>query len=180
MISFAQQREITLPEVPNRGKYVDYSVKQKGWWCAAQLSGALATTGDNLYAGVFQLDFVNGYRFSEYFKVGVGFSPRIYAAGNDFPLDDNKLLFGIYSLPVYVDFRGNFISQEDTMFAPYWNIDLGYAINEGLYFSPCVGLKFCGIRHNFLVGINYTLQGHNAGDFNKPINLIGIRVGYEF
>lgn len=180
VLSLAQQKDIILPEVPDRAHYVDYSVKRSGWWCAAQLSGAFATTEDDMYARVFQFDFINGYRFSEFLKVGLGISPRIYASGNDFPLDDDKLLFGIYSLPVYADIRGNFVSQEDTMFAPYWNVDFGYAINEGVYLSPGVGLKYGGIRHNLLIGINYTLQGHSAGEFNKPIHLLGIRLGYEF
>ena len=35
MGAFAQVR---LPEVPNRAKYVDYSVRDAGFWCAAPYS----------------------------------------------------------------------------------------------------------------------------------------------
>lgn len=177
--SFSQNRTITLPDRPKRGQYVDYSIKDSGWWCAAQLNGGVASTTDAHYSAVYQVDFVNGYRFSEFLKVGIGVSPRLYGGGNGFPLrEDGRSI--VYSLPIYVDLRGNIISQADTMFAPYWNVDLGYSINEGIYLSPCVGMKFGGIRHNFIVGISYGLQGHKTESYNKPIHLLGLKAGYEF
>ncbi len=151
-------QNITLPERPKRAKYVDYSVKQTGWWCAAQLGGGYSTT-TNAFFG--QFDFVNGYRFSEFLKVGVGVSPRL----------------GLKTIPIYAEVRGNIISQEDTMFAFYWNGDVGYAINGGFYASPGVGMKFGGIRHNFLIGVHYTFEGQKEG---SPLHMVGLRIGYEF
>ena len=152
---------ITLPERPKRAKYVDYSVKQTGWWCAAQIGGGYSTTTSDFFG---QFDFVNGYRFSEFLKVGVGISPRI----------------GLKTIPIYAQARGNFISQEDTMFAFFWNADLGYAINGGIYASPSVGMRYGGIRHNFLVNLYYALEGQKTETSDKPMHLVGLRIGYEF
>jgi hypothetical protein len=159
--TLAQNQGITLPEKPKRAKYVDYSIKQTGWWCAAQLGGGFSTTTNRFFG---QFDFVNGYRFSEFLKVGIGVSPRI----------------GLNTIPIYAQARGNFISQEDTMFAFFWNADLGYAINGGVYASPSVGLKCGDIRHNFLVSIYYALEGQRPEVSNQSLHLVGLRIGYEF
>ena len=177
----AQERTITLPEKPIRGKYVDYSLKDSGWWIAAQITGGLATTNDNIHAGIMQVDIINGYRFSEFLKVGIGFSPRYYFAQNSFPLRENRMIFGVYSVPIYADVRGNIISQEDTMFAPYWNADFGYTIHEGIFFSPGVGIKIGTVRNNVLFGINYSIQVHNVDEAKGGIlHIFSIRLGYEF
>lgn len=159
-MGLAQHNTVTLPERPKRAKYVDYSVKQTGWWCTAQLGAGYATNG-HIFG---QFDFVNGYRFSEFLKVGIGISPRI----------------GLNTIPIYAQARGNFISQEDTMFAFFWNADLGYAINGGIYASPSVGIKFGGIRHNFLLSIYYALEGQKNEVVETPLHLVGLRLGYEF
>ena len=160
-MGLAQHNNVSLPEKPKRAKHVDYSVKQTGWWCAAQIGGGYATNTSKFFC---QFDFVNGYRFSEFLKVGIGISPRI----------------GLSTIPIYAQARGNFISQEDTMFAFFWNADLGYAINGGIYVSPSIGMKFGGIRHNFLFSINYALEGQKLEVSDKPQHLVGLRIGYEF
>jgi len=179
--AFAQQhRDITLPEEPIRAKYVDYTNNQAGWWCAVQANGGIAATNEAAYSIIAQLDIINGYRFSEFFKIGIGFSPRFYFPQPGFPVTDTPRILNVYSVPVYLDVRGNFISQEDRAFAPYWNIDVGYAYGEGLFLSPCVGMRFGGIRNNFIVGISYTVQDHYGGDFRGLLHIFGLRVGYEF
>ena len=157
----AQHNDVTLPERPKRAKYVDYSVKQTGWWCAAQLGGGFSATTGRFFG---QFDFVNGYRFSEFLKVGVGISPRI----------------GLNTIPVYAQVRGNIISQEDTMFAFFWNADVGYAINGGIYASPSVGLRYGGIRHNVLFSFYYALEGQKPETSDQPMHVVGLRIGYEF
>jgi len=154
--TYAQDRQVTLPERPNRSKYTDYSTKDDGFWCAIQLGANYGDTGF-----VAQLDAIAGYRFSEFLKVGVGVSPRI----------------GLKSVPVYFDARGNIIPQIDRMYSFYWNFDLGYAIKDGIYLSPGLGIMFGGIRHNFLIGLNYTLQGFENV---QPKHFGGVRIGYEF
>ena len=165
---FAQNQDVRLPEKPKRAKYVDYSTKQTGYWLAAQL-GAGYSTAPGFYA---QFDFVNGYHFSEFLKVGVGISPKVYFDGKT-------------TIPIYAEVRGNIISQEDTMFAFYWNADLGYAINGGLYASPSLGVKFGGIRHNLLVSLYYALEypfetQSETQRYDHPAHSVGLRIGYEF
>lgn len=161
---FAQNQNVKLPEKPKRAKYVDYSVKQTGYWLAAQL-GAGYIPGSVFYG---QFDFVNGYRFSEFLKVGVGVSAKVHFDGRT-------------TIPIYADVRGNIISQEDTMFAFYWNADLGYSIFGGLYASPGIGMKFGGIRHNFLVGLYYALEyPFEVQEYRFPAHSVGLRIGYEF
>ena len=72
LCSYGQNNNVTLPEKPNRNKYVDYSTKESGFWCAAQIG---ANYGDT--ALLAQLDVIGGYRFSEFLRVGIGVSPRI-------------------------------------------------------------------------------------------------------
>lgn len=160
-VSFAQSSSITLPEKPKRAKYVDYSVKQTGWWCSAQIGGGYATNTGKFFG---QFDFVNGYRFSEFLKVGVGISPRI----------------GLNTIPIYAQARGNFISQEDTMFAFFWSADLGYAINGGIYASPSVGMRYGGIRHNVLISLYYAFEGQQPNVSDQFLHIVGLKIGYEF
>lgn len=157
--SAQHNQNITMPEKPQRAKYVDYSVLRTGYWVAAQ-AGAFYGS-QNTFVG--QFDLTMGYRFSEFLKVGVGVAPRI----------------GLPSIPVYADVRGNFISQEDTMFALCWSADIGYAFNQGgIYVSPGIGARFGGLRHNLLIGINYILQGQPSPA--DALHLVGLRIGYEF
>ena len=170
-MAFAQHNQnITLPEKPkNRAQYVDYSMLRSGYWCAVQLGG--------FYGSGFaaQADFVNGYRFSEWIKVGAGVS-----------YDYN--FRGFSTLPVYVDVRGNIISQEDTMFAIWWSADAGYSVGldpenkGGVYFSPGIGIRQGGIRHNFILSLNYMMQGQSFEDTsrNQLLHFVGLKLGYEF
>ena len=180
LLGFAQNRSITLPARPERLQYVDYPTRNVGWWCSAQLSGGIATTNDDTHNGYFQIDFVNGYRFSEFLKVGIGIAPRFYSSDEQFPLCDDKLIFGIYSLPIFAAVRGNFISQEDRMLVPYWSVNTGFAVNEGAFLSPCVGIRYGGRRHDILLGVTYTLQGHTVDEFNAAVHLFSVNIGYEF
>lgn len=154
--TYGQNNNVILPEKPNRSKYVDYSTKESGFWCVAQIG---ASYGDT--ASFAQLDIIGGYRFSEFLRIGFGVSPRM----------------GLKSIPVYFDARGNIISQVDRMHSFYWNADLGYAIDDGIYLSPGLGMQFGGIRNNFLVGVNYTMQGFKTVGVK---HFVGVRIGYEF
>ena len=156
IVAIAQEKNVTLPERPNRSKYSDYSTKDAGWWCAIQIG---ISYGDTAILG--QLDIVTGYRLSEFLKIGIGVSPRV----------------GLKSIPVYIDVRGNIIPQVDRMHSFFWKVDVGYALNDGIYLSPGLGMQLGGIRHNFLVGANYTLQGFKEV---SPKHFAGIYIGYEF
>lgn len=159
---FAQERNITLPEKPNRPEYVDYSSLEKGFFGAVQLSPTLAMDKDDNKTAIYQVDLIAGYRFGEFLRLGAGVSPRIGEMKN---------------LPIYVDLRGGFISQRSRMCVPYWSIDVGYTLNQGIYLAPTAGIRVGGLRHDFVLGIGYFFQGvQDASDFNCAV----LRLGYEF
>lgn len=156
LCSHGQDKNVILPEKPNRSNYVDHSTKESGFWCAAQIGAGFGDT-----AFLAQLDIIGGYRFSEFLRIGIGVSPRL----------------GLKSTPLYFDARGNIISQVDRMYSFYWNAEMGYAIDDGIYLSPGLGMRFGGIRHNFLVSVNYTMQGFKDVGVK---HFAGVRIGYEF
>ena len=152
----------TLPDEPKRAKYIDFPSQDKGLWFAAQLTPALflGREGFNI-----QADLIAGYRFGEFFKVGAGISPGILA--------------GRFKLPVYLDLRGNIISQESRMAVPYWSLDAGYTISSycpGVYVSPTVGVRVGMPRNDFIAGLTYILQGVPG----TALHGVGLRLGFEF
>lgn len=177
---------IVVPETPSRKEYVDFSSQQNGWWCAVELNnGALffpdtERMGDAPVTALSELAFINGYRFSEFIKIGVGVAARFM-----YPNPELAVV-----VPVYFDVRGNIISQYSRNFAPYWQFDLGYSFDtgdgyySGIYLSPTLGMRFGGWRHNFLVGISYmgqTIRGVGGVSGNSRFaNAVCLRLSYEF
>jgi len=149
-----------LPEEPKRAKYIDFPSQDKGFWFAVQAAPAVMTSEG--FSG--QLDLMLGYRFGEFFKVGPGVSPRFSASG--------------FSMPIYLDLRGNIISQESRMAVPYWSLDAGYSIGnvKGIYASPTFGVRVGMPRNNFIAGLSYILQGSGSG----LLHGVGLRIGFEF
>ena len=163
--AFAQNHTgYTLPEEPRRGKYIDFPSQDRGLWFAVQASPAL---GVGRAAGFWgSADLIAGYRTGEFFKVGAGVSPRF------------DMIAG-FALPVYLDLRGNIISQESRMAVPYWNLDAGWTFMEnGVYVSPTVGVRVGMPRNNLIAGVTYIFQHATvpAGIFHA----VGLRIGYEF
>lgn len=170
--------QVRLPEMPTRASgHTDYRVKETGYWIGGLLDGYFASNGRSM-AGAVQFNIVQGYRFSEFLKVGIGVAPKYYFLGNtDFCGKNGSPI----SVPIYADVRGNINPQTDAEFAFCWSADAGYAINEGVYLSPFIGIRIGDIRHNFTAGITYAFQGHYVDEYNnRPIHLVGLRVGYEF
>ncbi|MBR4809377.1 MAG: hypothetical protein IK031_03750 [Bacteroidales bacterium] len=157
-----------LPDEPKRAKYVDFPSQDKGLWFAVQVTPAL---GNGFFA---QADLIAGFRAGEFFRVGAGVSPQFGAA-------DPVSGANGFSLPVYLDLRGNIISQESRMAVPYWNLDAGYSFmhNTGLYLSPTVGVRVGMPRNDFIAGLTYMLFEPKGAGFT-PIHAVGLRLGYEF
>jgi hypothetical protein len=77
--------------------------------------------------------------------------------------------------------RGNFISAYDRDGVPFWSINAGYAVNDGVFASPTIGYSFGGLRNNFLIGISYTISRFK--DYKKEnttFSYFGLKLGYEF
>lgn len=153
-----------LPDEPKRAKYIDFPSQDKGLWFAVQ-GTPVVYFGDGVPLFGAQADVIAGYRFGEFFKVGAGVSPG--------------WLWGAFSMPVYLDLRGNLISQESRMAVPYWSLDAGYNVGQrkGLYASPTVGVRVGMPRNDFLAGVTYILQTVPGG---IVMHGVGLRIGYEF
>ena len=166
--SFAQNhQDYTLPDAPKRSRYIDYPSQYKGLWFAVQATPAYAS----LEGITGQVDFILGYRTGEWFRVGAGVSPKFSTEAG-------------FGLPVYLDLRGNIISQESRMAVPYWSFDAGYTIsstNSGLYLSPTLGVRVGMPRNNFIAGLTYIMQQLPSPVSSSRLSHgVGLRIGYEF
>lgn len=174
--------EVKTPEEPKGAKFVNYSDLDKGWWCAAE-----AVAGVSWYKsrrmGICALTFINGYRFSEFLKIGVGIGAR-FNLNND----HNYLLFrkehkiqAPMSVPLFINARGNIISQKPRMCVPFWNADIGYAIFDNFFFDAGIGFKVGTKRNNFVMSANFMGQVVHYDPGNTCFgNSILFKIGYEF
>lgn len=184
------QNNIRLPERPNRPRYVDHSENEDGFWCAVEANGGSSILfKDGVKdAQKVGLSFQFGYMFNEFLKVGVGLGGNYYCTNNN-ELRSTSIE---WTMPLYLDFRGNMLSQEVRNFVPYWSIDVGGAIRDGFFFSPTIGMKFGEKRDSWLLGLSYSIQQiKNWTDDNKKFSphgmttpetasFVSIKVGYEF
>lgn len=175
--TFMFAQEVRLPELPNnRTHYTDYNDKENGYWGAisANTSSTLMFKRKNMQN--VGADWVNGYRFNEFLRVGLGVGLRYYINNDHVRRSDIA-----WSFPIYADVRGNIISQQDRAAVPYWSVDLGGEICGGLYFSPTLGYRLGTQRGSLLLGVSYTLQQADTWKKNhESINGVSLKVEYEF
>ncbi len=175
MGAFAQ---IRLPEVPNRAKYVDYSVRDAGFWCAAEgsVGSSLHFSNTNLWYG--DLTFTGGYRFNEFLRVGLGIGIKGNFSGNDEVRPGKEVV----TVPIFLNARGNIISHESREFVPYWSVNLGTALGDGFFLSPTIGLRIGQPRSSFLIGLNYTIGYVDVFRpvYSTGVNFLALKLGYEF
>lgn len=154
---------VVVPETPKRAPYIDYDTQKKGWWCAVEIMGG--GTVDVNYDPHFYnigLSFINGYRFNQFIRIGIGLAFRYYipAINKDYQVYDK--IPGLYepknanfevedtregsqykyhgapwAIPLFIDIRGNLISNDTRMCVPYWAFDIGYSFSN---YAP-YGLK---------------------------------------
>ena len=173
------QGDVRLPQRPTRAAYVDHTLDNSGFWGALEANGGTSLVfGDGKSnAQRAGLSFVGGYMINEYFKIGLGLGGNYYFNGND-KLRDTDIKFNI---PVFVDFRGNLVSQEVRNFVPYWSVDVGVMARDGFFFSPTIGMKFGELHNSWLLGLSYTIQEiKNRKPNPEAVSFIALKVGYEF
>lgn len=183
---FAYGTEAVIPQKGNKPtSHKDYSTFNTGFWCAVELQGGYSLNLSKKNVGMTELDVVGGYRFNQYAKVGLGFGGRYYFNNNDVRYSSVKWAF-----PLYLNVRGNFISDEYRSVVPYYSMDLGTAFRDGVFFRPTVGIRVGSERSAFLLGLSYMGQQlkcfkTNADTGNKLAHkkytsFITLKVGYEF
>ena len=173
----AAQEDVKLPEKPNRAKYVDYSTKDKGFWCAVEAEVGSSVVFNSTNAQRAGISYTGGYYFNEFLKVGVGIGANYYFNNND-----NLRDTGIeWTMPIFANIRGNIISQESREMVPFWSFSAGGAIRDGLFLSPAIGLRFGELRNAFLLGLGYTLSEIDAKPGkSKATSFFTLKLGYEF
>lgn len=165
--------EVVTPSTTPTG-YVDYRKRQSRFFFAAELQGAYAITPRTPVGFATDVNVVAGYRVNEYFRVGVGVGARYYINGGDFR---SAKLSSDWACPLFVNFRGNIISEEYRDAVPFYSLDAGFTIGDnGLMIRPTLGYRF-GVSHSaFLLGISYWGQISDK----EYLSFVGIKLGYEF
>lgn len=177
LAGFAQNREIKLPTPPKQEPYTEFRLKETGYWCSVDLSVAPSLKFHETCMWTTTLSFVNGYRFSDYLRLGVGIGAGYYFANNSVARRTDIR----WTMPIFANARGNFFSQEVREIVPYWSVDIGGAIRDGFLFSPSIGCRFGERRNAFLLSLGYSYRGILAYDGEDDgRNFIVLKLGYEF
>lgn len=181
---FAYGEAPKIPQEKNSNVYREYSEYDKGFWCAIELQGGTSCHHKRDNVGMLELDFVGGYRFNEYLRVGLGVGSRYYFNNNDLRYTSVK-----WAYPVYLNVRGNFIPGEHRTVVPYYSFDIGGAAKDGFLFRPTIGVRFGEKRSAFLLGLSYLGQSLKSFKVNEDntvspdriySSFITLKVGYEF
>ena len=173
----AQDRQIIMPEAPMQEKYTEFTLKDNGYWCSVELDVAPSVKFHEMCMWTSTLSFVNGYRFNDYVRLGVGVGAGYYFANNDVVRDTDIK----WTMPIFVNVRGNFMSQEVREIVPFWSVDIGGAVRDGFLFTPSVGCRIGERRSAFLASLGYSYRGIDAKKgLSNNRSFIVLKIGYEF
>lgn len=147
-----------------------------GYWCSIELNGGSTLMESSNNVALVSAEFTNGYRLSQWIKVGAGIGVMYYPNNNNVRDTNNHL-----SMPLFVNVRGNMLSEEIRRTVPYWSLNIGTSLPDGLFLTPTVGLRVGEKRSAFLVGVSYTLR-HLKTCPGCMTNYSGamVKLGYEF
>lgn len=158
--------------------YKDYGDLNKGFWFSADIGEALSC---NITGGNYtftELSVIAGYRFGEFFRVGIGVGARYY--------NNNSYRFSniAWGMPLYAVIRGNIIPSEYRNLIPYYSFDMGASIRDGYMVRPGIGVRVGQNRNAFLINVSYLGQNiistENSQKINKFTSFIMLKIGYEF
>ena len=176
-IGSAQDRTIKMPEAPKQSKYTEFSLKEKGYWWSADITIGPSLTFHQKNLLTTGVNFVNGYRFDDYLRVGIGIGAQYHAVHND----DIRNTDIKWTMPIYLNARGNFISQEVREIVPFWSVDLGGVIRDGFMCTPSFGCRRGEQRSAFLISAGYSLRTIDAKEgCAKTRSYAVLKIGYEF
>ena len=177
MMSKAQEPKVKLPEPSRRVAYKDYAQSDKGFWCSVEVNGGSSLILNHTNVQRVGTIFTTGYRISEFFRVGAGLGASYYVNGNKDVRGDNNAMV----MPLFVNVRGNAISHESREAVPYWSMDIGTMLGDGLFLSPTLGVRIGQARNALLLGLRYTLAEIDAcPNYSTTVNFFSFNIGYEF
>ena len=172
----AQYRDVKLPDAPKHTNYRNYEAQDNGYWFAIEAEGASSIMPTRKNMQFASATFTNGYRFNQFLRVGAGVGSRIYVNNTDVRDKSDR-----FAIPIFANLRGNFISAYDRDGVPFWSVNAGYVINDGVFANPMIGYSFGGMRHNFLIGVSYTISRFkDYNNENTTFSYFGLKLGYEF
>lgn len=177
MLASAQERVIKMPTPPSQENYSEFSLKNEGFWWSvdAGVSPSLKFHEKSLWSANFS--FVGGYRFDDYLRIGLGIGSEYYFANNDNVRDTDIR----WAMPLFVNARGNFMSQEVREIVPFWSVDLGGAFRDGFLFTPSIGCRIGERRSAFIASIGYSYRGIKAKEGQGSGRSFAVlKLGYEF
>lgn len=176
-LGYAQKKEIVMPKAPEHKKYVEYSLMDKGYWWSVDLGIAPSLKYRESSMWSSTISFVNGYRFNDYLRLGIGIGANCYFANND--VVRRKSLK--WTMPLFVNARGNFMSQDVREVVPFWSIDVGGALGDGFLFTPSVGCRIGESRSALIASLGYSYRGLKAKEeLGNGRNFVVLKLGYEF
>lgn len=172
----AQSHNPILPPVGKDPTLSTYGNTDSGFWCAGQANIAYSTFLTSANTPYFELDFVGGYRLSQYLKPGIGIGGRYYSSNGNVRV--RKLA---WSMPLFVNLRGNIVDETYRDVVPYYSVDLGGVIRDGFMWRPSIGLRVGQKRSAFTAAVTYTLQTlkYRSGK-DKAASFVGVTLGYEY
>lgn len=156
-----QKIEIYSPEeAKNKNKRIlDYKFKDGVFYNdfgIKMISGASSTEDRNIFRNGFGIEYSMGYRYNNYFSVGLGTAIETYNYG-----------LGELFIPVYFDFYSFY---RKSRISPYFKFQIGYGFvntnkdnvidsEGGIMFNPAFGIKYPGNGSlNYMFDIGYKYQ----------------------
>lgn len=170
----AQDRVIRMPEEPV--KSMNIAEDNTGYWCSIEMNGGSTLMESHKNVALVNVEFTNGYRFNQWIKVGAGIGVMYYPNNNNVRDTKNHL-----SMPLFINARGNMLSEDIRRVVPYWSANIGTSLPDGFFLTPTVGLRVGEKRSALLVGVSYTLR-HLKTCPGSMSNYSGamVKLGYEF
>lgn len=177
----AQENKINrIPEKGydvNQQRYYEYD---RGFWFGAEAMYGYSchTHGHNM--GFAEIDLTAGYRFSQFFKIGVGTGPRHYISQKSLRRHDTE-----WAMPIFGVLRGNLMPGKYRRVVPYYSVEAGGVLGDGFMIRPSLGIRIGEPREAFTLAVSY--MGQDISTWNskmekafKYTNFAAIRLGYEF
>lgn len=164
------------PSIKKDRTLQDMADNNTGFWMSVQTNGSYSVFISERWTPWTEIDVIGGYRFSQFLKVGVGFGGRYYFENSHLRSNNVK-----WSFPLFATIRGNFIYDDYRSVTPYYSLDLGATLRDGVMWRPTIGIRIGYSRSAFLVGITYTGQSLKyKSEKQRYISGVGLTLGYEF
>ncbi len=189
LMSEVRKIDSAKPIVPPQGQYTpaegfydDHSTMDNGFYFAAESNTGVSIRPGSSNLGFEELDLIGGYRVNTYFRLGLGLGARYYWNNEKVRWHGDR----DWTMPLFADFRGEFMPRAYRTVTPYWNMQIGANLGDGFMIRPTIGMRIGERRSAFLLALSYTGQSLKGIDKEhycseqKFMSFISIKLGYEF